>query len=218
VNVLLLLAVNGISAAVVVYLWRAKRRKAAQRALARMPDTPIAAVKDGENVRIKGRAIARAPLRTSPISQRDCIGFRLTVDYREGGEGPWLPAIDWEQFDSFLLADQTGEAVLNAPFDIRVDPYDARTENLPPALFDLMEREGVPRGGPIRERHFRFAEILLVPGDDIAAIGRATVELDPGGRSPSHREPPIARQLKGIHGAVVIEEVDGSVSEEDDLG
>jgi hypothetical protein len=32
----------------------------------------------------------------------------------------------------------------------------------------------------------------------------------------SHREPPIACQLNGIHGGVVIEEVDGDVSEEDD--
>ncbi len=113
-------------------------------------------------VRIRGRAVARAPVaRRRPISRRACIGFCLTVDRHETGSSSWERVIDQEEFDSFVLADGTGQAVLHAPFDMELDPYDARSENVPPAFFEVLEREGV-RGQDVRDQHeFRYIETIL---------------------------------------------------------
>ena len=52
--------------------------------------------------------------------------------------------------------------------------------------------------------HFRYVETILLPEDEIIAVGRATVEIDPAGRSQSNREPPFRCHLKGREEAVVI--------------
>lgn len=185
------------------------RRRAPRRALMRIPETPIAGVKDGERVRIKGRAIAREPLRTSPISRRPCIGFRLIVQSDSGGRDVWQRVVDQEQFDSFLLLDDTGEAMLHAPFDLELDPYDVRSDNPSPVLLEILEREGVPVRGTFGIEHrFRYVETILMPGDEITAVGRATLEIDAAGRPLSHRHPPVMCHLRGIDEAVVIADAD----------
>jgi hypothetical protein len=184
-----------------------RRRRAPRRALLQIPATPIAGVKDGEMVRIAGRAVARGPLLTSPLSQRRCIGFRLTVDSSRGGNEPWQRVVDHEALDAFLLADETGEAVLHGPFEIELDPYDAGSDP-PPALLALLEKEGLPVSGVYVDRQFRYIEIVLLPGDEITAFGRATVEIDAAGHAASHRHPPIMCHLKGRDEAVIIADAD----------
>jgi len=203
----LLIAVGALTVAAGAYvrLVKSRRRKAARRAVWGIPATAIVAVKDGETVRITGRAVARAPLRTSPISRRGCIGFCLTVDRHQSGSESWQRVVDKEEFDSFSLVDETGAAMLHAPFEMKLDPYDARAENLPPALFEVLEREGVAIKSMFGSEHeFRYVETILVPGEEITAVGRATIEIDPAGRSPSHREPPAMCHMKGLEEAVII--------------
>jgi len=48
----------------------------------------------------------------------------------------------------------------------------------------------------------------LQPGDTIMAIGRATVEVDPAGRAPTHREPPMICRLEGADEPVLIADAD----------
>jgi hypothetical protein len=181
------------------------RQKAARGALERLPETPIAAVKDGQMVRLRGSAEARTPMRRSPISGRECIGYSVMVERHESGTGVWHEVVDLDEFGTFLLKDGTGEAVLHGPFEIRLAPYDHRADNLPPTLFELLEREGVAVMNPFgMQNHFRYVETVLLPEDEIIAVGRATVEIDPAGRSPSHREPPFRCHLKGREEAVVI--------------
>ena len=198
-----------LGGALAVYLnWMALRqRKPPRRALLRVPATQIAGVKDGAMVRIAGRAVERGPLRTSPISQRRCIGFRLVVDRHDGQV--WQRVVDLEQLDTFLLSDDTGDAVLHGPFEINVDPYDARSADLPPELFAVLEKEGVPVKGPFgTERQFHYAETVLMPGDEITAFGRATVEIDAAGHAPSPRHPPVMCHLWGRDEAVIIADAD----------
>ena len=88
--------------------------------------------------------------------------------------------------------DETGAAMLHAPFEMKLDPYDAAAENLPPALFEVLEREGVATRSMFGGQHdFRYIETILLPGEEITAVGRATIQIDPAGSSPSHREPPV---------------------------
>ena len=179
-----------------------RRRRAARRGL-----TAIGAVKQGEKVRIMGSAVARGPLRTSPVLQRRCIGYRVVVECDEYGGFPRVhTVIEQEEFDSFVLADGTGQALLHGPFAIELKPVNHNQggrNDLPPAVLDLLEERGVRapvRGDP---RTFTYVETVLMPGDAIIAGGYATIEVDPGGRS-SHRDPPVICHLKGTDDARVV--------------
>jgi hypothetical protein len=189
-----------------------RRRREARRALTDVPETSIAAVKDGEMVRLKGRAVTREALRTSPISQRHCIAYRLIVLRRDESGLDWQRIIEDDAFHSFLLADDTGEAVLHAPFEIKLNPHrETFVEALSPELASLLTREGVSARDLFgRERHFSYVEHVVMPGDEIMAIGRATIEIDPGGRSPSPRDAPVMCHLKGAAEPVIIAGVDES--------
>ena len=80
-----------------------------------------------------------------------------------------------------------------------------RFEDHPAGLFDLLEAKRHRGPGRIRrERHFQYVETVLLPGDEIIAVGRAIIDIDPAGRSPSRRDPPVRCHLKGADGPVVI--------------
>lgn len=177
-----------------------RRRRAARRALLQLPETQVAAVKDGEKVRIKGRAAAREPLRTSPVSQRRCIGYRLTVDVE------WHTLLDDNQMPSFVLADDTGEAVIHPPLEIDLAPFrESQVLAASPALASRLGTVGVTASDLFgKRRAFRYVETILMPGDELIAIGRGTIEVDQAGRAPSHREPPVMCHLRGADGPVVI--------------
>jgi hypothetical protein len=184
----------------------AARRASLRRELMQVPATPIAAVKHGDRVRIQGQVLARGPLRTSPVSEQACVGFCLTVD--AGHQSPSQRVLEQEEFDSIVIADGTGEAVLHAPFRLELDPYDARSENVPQTVVDLVKQTGanITMFGVLDQLF--CVEIVLRPGDEIIAVGRATVEIDPAGRAPSHREPPVTCHLDGTVEPVVIADAD----------
>ncbi|HMF41314.1 MAG TPA: hypothetical protein VKQ32_11480 [Polyangia bacterium] len=186
-----------------------RRHQAAREAVLRVGEVPIGAVKDGEHVRIRGRASACEVLRTSPVSRRRCVGYRLTVEYRDAERiDGWQHAVDDDAFPPFLLVDDTGEAVVHAPLEIRLNPYrETSVEAASPALASLLTKGGVSASDVYgRKRNFRYVETILMPGDEIVAVGRATIEIDQAGRAASHREPPVLCHLRGANGLVVIAE------------
>ena len=190
-------------------------RKAATRALEGVPETPIGAIKDGGKVRIKGRTASRAPLRTSPVSQRPCIGFRLTVDYCDGDFGLWQQVVEAEAFDTFLLADGTGEAVVHTPFEIRLRPHRENfVDSASPALASVLGKEGVPAHEVfVPGRRFRYVETILPEGEEIIAVGHATIEIDAAGRAPSHRDPPVMCHLRAEEDLVIITNPDEAAAD-----
>jgi hypothetical protein len=206
-----LLIVAGIFTAITaagIIAARSERPEAIQRrleaehdALMRVPATPIAAVENGQRVRLRGRVVARGPLRTSPLSQRTCVGFHLTADSKQSAWHRW---VDRKEFDSFVLTDGTGEAVLHPPFQLQLAPYDAATDSVPPALYDILTQAGANITFFGVPDQLRYSEILLQPGDEIIAVGRATIEIDPAGRSPSPRDLPIICDPKGADEPVVL--------------
>jgi hypothetical protein len=184
---------------------QAAHRAGVRRELMRVPQTPIAQVKEGEKVRIRGRAVARGPLRTSPVSQRTCICFRLTID---SGRGEWHRVFEQDEFDSFMITDDSGTAVLHAPFQLELSPYDARSEIVPQVVFDIAKLSGANItmfGSP---DDLRYVETVLRPGDEIIAVGRATLEVDPAGDRPTPRDQPIVCHLNGTELVVAIADAD----------
>jgi len=187
------------------------RRKIDRRPLTEVSETAIAAIKkDGARVRIKGRAVAREPLRTSPISFQDCIGFRLTVEWYNGGdENEWTKVVEQDDLTTVVIADETGEAVLHAPFELRLPSTGGQGTDLPRAVVEALANADVARddffGMP---KAFRYVETVLLPGDEIIAVGFASFEIDPAVRSASHREPPVRCHLKGSEEAVILANVE----------
>jgi hypothetical protein len=187
-----------------------RRRQAAREELMRVPERPVAAIKDGETVRIRGRAAAREALRTSPVSGRRCVGYRLTVEYRDADRiDGWRHAVEQDAFPPFLLVDDTGEAVVHPPCDVRLNPYrETFVEVASSDLARLLAKGGVEtRDEHGRTRSFRYVETILMPGTEIIAVGRAAIEIDQAGRAPSHREPPVLCHLRGADGPVIIASV-----------
>jgi hypothetical protein len=176
-----------------------RRRKAVGRALNGLPATPIGAVRDGHWVRIRGRAVAHEPLVTSPVSQRLCIGYRLTVDCRDGAIYDWQPVVEEDGFQPFVIGDDTGEAVVHPPFDILLQPYrESSLEATSPMLARLLAKKGLPASEVFgMTRSFRYVETILMPGDSVIAAGRAAIEIDQAGRAPSPRDMPVMCHLKG---------------------
>ncbi len=205
ISVVMLVIVVGASA-----YEKALKKQASRRALLGLPETPIGAVKDGEKVRIKGRAGARGALQTSPASGRRCVGYRLIVEAHDGGMSGWQKIAEDDAFYALLLSDDTGEAVLHPPFDIQLEPYRETFVNAAPlALASLLVRKGVWSSDVFgTKRPFRYVETILMPGDEIIAVGHATIEIDPAGRSPSPRDPPMMCHLNGLHEPVVLAEAE----------
>ncbi|HXU03743.1 MAG TPA: hypothetical protein VN903_22410 [Polyangia bacterium] len=179
--------------------------------LTEVPETAIAAIKDGTRVRIKGRLVAREALRTSPISYNECIGFRLTVDVHVGAgedddvEKAWKTVVEEDDVPTFVVADETGEAVLHGPFELILAPFQDGGNDLPTAVREALVRANVSREGFFGwDKHFRWFETILVPGDEIVAIGHATMEIDPARRSPSHRDPPVSCHLRASEKPLIL--------------
>src|SRR4029079_12872132 len=105
--------------------------------------------------------------------------------------------VEQQELDAFVIADDTGQAVLHPPFTLDLLPYETGWQNLPPALYAILEREGISVKDAFGlTNNFYYAETVLMPGDEIMAVGRATIEVDPAGRAPAPREPPVMCHVK----------------------
>lgn len=166
---------------------------------------PIAALQADAPAKVAGVVAPRADLVTSPISGDSCIGFRVIVETNLG------ILAKREACGAFTLTDHTGTAGIDGPFRIALDPDDGGWAHLPPAVFSLLQEEmGRDAWAVIgSEREVRFQEALLKPGDRIAVLGRATMEVDPVGRG-SYREAPMLVHFRGTDDqpVVIVDEED----------
>jgi hypothetical protein len=178
-------------------VWARRKQDAERRALLAVPETPIAGITDGARVRIRGRAVARDSLVTA---------YRLTFEYRNDPVDGWRNLVEDDAFNRFVVVDDTGEATVHAPFTIKLAPYrDAFVAGASAALASLLARKGVPAIELFgTTRQLRYVETIVMPGDEVMAVGRASIEIDPAGRAPSNRDPPVMCQLKGTTDEPVI--------------
>ncbi len=174
--------------------WRDPRRRA-RRMIRTLRTTPIAAVADGARVRVTGIVSPQREVTTAPVSGRPCVGYRLVVDQTTNA-GP-EPVLVREHCDSFWIADGSGRALVEGPSLFGVEP-DEPWSNLPQSLYRILEESDVALRGPFDTfREFRYTEAILVPGDRISVLGRASVAIDPAGDSMGHRAPPTLRRIVG---------------------
>src|SRR5262245_24770058 len=180
--------------------WALLREKTtAIAALEGIKTTSIATLQPDERAKVAGVVAARDYLLKSPISGDAWIGFRVIVETNLG------ILAKREACGAFTLTDGTGTAGIDGPFQIALDPDDAAWANLPPAVFALLQEEmGRDAWAVISsEREVRFQEALLKPGDRIAVLGRATMEIDPAGHG-SYREAPMLIHFRGTDDQPVV--------------
>ncbi len=180
----------------------AKRREAkrrVRRALAGMTDTPIVSIKDGDRVRVTGVLAVHRDTATSPVGWRACLGYRLIVQVkgRLAADEERSGVLVREDCRPFAIADGSGRAIVEGPFLLGIDD-DAGWADLPPAASSYLQEARVSLTNLLsHRRHFQFKETLLVPGDRVSIVGRASVEIDPAGASSGHRSLPVLCRIRG---------------------
>jgi hypothetical protein len=177
--------------------WWLDPRRQARRALAHSDPKRLGAVGEGERVSVRGVARRGAERRFSPITGRECIGYRVIVEARV--EEDWRTVLEKTDCASFELHAEGVSAQVDGPFVFGLE-MDGRgsEEDLAPSFFAALERFGVSRHDDWgRPRSFRLAEGLLEEGDAIAVLGRATLTVDPRGQRDSPRGQPILRVISG---------------------
>jgi hypothetical protein len=185
-----------------------------RRSIGRMKTTAIAALQAGERAKVCGVVTAREPLVTSPISGRDCVGYRVVID--DTSHDPtlsWDPVVSREAWPSFLVTDETGPVAVQGPLEMLVWPCSGG-ETLPAGASALLAADGVRMWDLLRRRTFWFRETLLKVGDRVRVVGRPSLEIDPAGRG-SFREPPRLQFMRGTldEPVVVLDEDDHAAGE-----
>jgi hypothetical protein len=182
-----------VAAVAMGYAWWSRPPRRARRPIIPAANTAIAGVKQGERVRVTGTVGPRAPLMTSPISERDCIGFRLDVERVDGGP----PTVfERQACGAFAIADATGEIFVDGPFMLGL-PAAGNLSTMRPRLLELLAAAGVPRLELPSYRGFAFREALLLPGDRVSVVGRVFLEPDPAAPAAGFRAPSLALRVSG---------------------
>jgi hypothetical protein len=206
------LALIALTSQVIGRRQEAKRR--VRRALAAMTDTAIVNIKDGDRVRVTGVLAVHRDTATSPVGWRACLGYRLIVQVKGSGsaDDERSGVLMREDCRPFAVADGSGRAIVEGPFLLGIDD-DAGWADLPPAASSYLQEARVSLTNLLSHRRkFQFKEMLLVPGDRVTIVGRASVEIDPAGASSGHRSLPMLCRIRGDKkNPVMIAKAAGSV-------
>jgi hypothetical protein len=196
---LLQIIAMGLPAVGYALTWWMQPQRRARRALGRAPSNRLWDVRDGDRVRVTGIVRRLRQSVMSPVTGRNCIGFRYIVEERASGTD-WRVVAQESTCVDFELVDEGVEATVEGPFLFGLD-FDDRGDvwaNLPPGLFGVLERAHVSLSGPLGgEKEFRFREAVLRPEDRIMVLGDISIEVDRAGRRVELRGPPLARKIRG---------------------
>jgi hypothetical protein len=183
------------------WLWLEPVRRA-RRALARAKNTPIAQLPQDEPVKITGVIAPHEAMVTSPFENQLCIGYgtRIHTSRAEGkGKDSTLKSVGCA---SFLVTDETGTAVVAGPVFI-LPPPDQASKGAPEWMYERWPPAPKPPWEPIADEAVSYREVLLEPGDRVSVLGRAALEVDPGGQA-SLRAPPMRVWIRGSDARPVI--------------
>jgi hypothetical protein len=181
-------------------------RGQARRALKTMKESRLADVKDGERARVTGVVAALDRTLTSPISGRSCVGFHVRVEQVNAVGIDWHTVIVQSDVIPFKVIDGGIEARVEGPVFLMLDTDDRGDlwANLPPSVFELLERNHIAIQGPFTKKELRFEEALLVPGDRVIVGARVTVDPSPDGAREGHRAVPLRYTFRGEERAPVV--------------
>lgn len=206
VVVLLVATVLVVGIGRMVYVDAMENQAHVRERLARRRRVAIAEVQEGL-VRWSGRVHLTSEPLTAPVSQRQCVAYQLTVRLGDG-EGGWSTVLELTDARPFILADETGQGVVDAmagPFAIALVP-DRKASSSPfrPDSSELTSVRALLRAKDIATRTIsgtdlpvKFAEAVLLPGSELSVSGSCTWELALDGERAGYRELPQRISLRG---------------------
>ncbi|HLK90669.1 MAG TPA: hypothetical protein VKZ18_12280 [Polyangia bacterium] len=145
-----------------------------QRQIEQQKITPIAALRDGEQARVRGVVRAREAPLTSAIGEKACVGYQSSIS--DAGRDA-TPLLTRERWSSFLVTDDTGTVVVDGQIEGLLD-LDAGGTDLPLRAYELLTADGVRMREVWGQRRFRFHERTLCVGDRVSVVGQPTAALD----------------------------------------
>ena len=191
-----------MAGAYVLFMSRPDASVAARRLARRTRNVAIAAVKQGERVKVTGVVTALDPPINSPIDGVSCIGFRVVAVAHLSQGGARQPptsrpgqTAEKASCVRFAIADETGTARVEGPFTVGIDLEGEWS--IPITSFDQLRRAEMPDFSLTGAWAFSYREGLLQPGDRVSLVGRAFIEPDPAAGSLPGRTPPTIVALRG---------------------
>jgi hypothetical protein len=205
--VLLLVGLSGV-ARVIARSFRTED-ESTDEDVAKRPRMPIRTA-SGASLRVAGRVRALGDVVTAPMSGGPCVAFQLQIEEWKSRYqvGSWHLLLDLQDARSFSLADETGDAFVDAagPFVLALgsdeagtnDPREPMDSGRMTTLTSLLGGYGKSWLG---SKPLRYREGVLVEGDVVSVGGDGTRELNPAGRSPNSRDLPEWLVLRGTDDA-----------------
>jgi hypothetical protein len=176
--------------------WARDPKRRARGLLARAEEKALAAVVEGDRVRVFGVARRERGTLTASFSGRPCIAFRAVVEeYQHDG---WTEILRVEHSLPFVLVADGVEARVDGSFFLGVEIDHRREDELTQEMIDTLVRHGVAATDSWgRPRQLRSLEAAIEHGDSIWVFGRARVSIDRRGKSEALRGPPVLRVFEG---------------------
>ncbi len=183
-----------------------------KRQLRAAESVPIGQVNRDSVVKISGQVKQLDRLLEAPLTGRSCVFYRVLVEERiqSGKNSRWRTLIDEYEATDFLVTDATAVARINVAGADPVLVLDAHFtsgtwNDAEPALERYLARFGEKSTGLLGfNRKIRYREAVLEPGEGVAVLGAATMELDPdsaghagGGYRARPERPVLARPEEG---------------------
>lgn len=173
-------------------LWYFGEAQRTKRALRAAKSVRIADAPEGSLVKISGQVKLGDRTLTSPIGQRPCAVFQVTVEElrSSGKSSSWVTLVDDRDFVEFHLEDGTGVArvVPMPPLDLAIEKdVHVRTGSFDepePHLVDYLHARGYATEGWFGiNKKLRWREGVIEAGEEIAVLGACRRELDPDPRA-----------------------------------
>lgn len=188
------------AAGVRLFSWWWSTEQVTKRALRSRSSVPIAEARARSRVKVVGRVVAVGEPLSAPITGRPCVHWQLVIEskQRSGKSDLWVEVLRRQGVQDFFVADETGRALVRPgeswQFAAEADRAPASpAAEIEPRLWDFLraELETIPEAA--MGTRLRCREGVYEIGEEVAVIGRATLEPDPDPppeRAGSYREPP----------------------------
>lgn len=181
---------NILLVSIIVYFLASRlfftKRARLKRKIRTTPKSRIADLKDGDIVKIVGRTKSDKALVTSPITNRECIYYHMTIDektvagYRDG----WETVVIDRKGNDFWIVDDSGQAYIEMDLPELFITMDTQLSSgvlfeTTPRLEAVLANYGLRSKGRILNRNFEYREGALEEGEKVAVVGRVQIEKSP---------------------------------------
>jgi hypothetical protein len=191
-QILMVLAVAAFAALGGFAVWWSQPANEAKRLLSEAPQKHLGELVDGDRARVRGIARRGAQLKTSLVTHRPCIGFRLNIEWLQDGfwhnAGEWVDCAPFELIADGAVARVEGPVLMGLEIDER-GGYERPLTHAEHRAVTQLANDGLLR--------FRFREALLQDGDPIWVLGVASLFVDPRGARESPRSQPMLPVFRG---------------------